>query len=845
MIVNKKSNKGDLALNIVLKCENRINPICTTKFPEFRWYFENYDGRGAFQLSYRIKVFDECENMYWDSGVVKSEDCSFVVYAGKPLLGHTKYFWNVEVETEDGVFKSEMAYFVTGLSENEWKAKWITGDFEHAPVFQKKFELSHIENPVYAFICGLGYFELYINGRRVGDDYFVPNQTDYDDVEYLNLKYPFSGKPRKRVKYLGYEVSEYLSVGENTVEIWLGNGWYKQEERSIEGTFKYGELKTIFQLHSGDFCLTSDESWLVCDGPVTYNNIYYGETFESGKKLVFSPVNLAKAPNAEFVPQLAPADKIMEEISPVRITKSIYDCGKVITGFAEIKCKGSQGGKITVRYAECLDENDELDFKSTVGYEEGDINQIQKDTFILSGDGDEVYAPHFVWHGFRYFELETENAEIIEVKAQYIYTSIEQTNSFECSDERLNEIHNIYVNSQKAAVHGAVPVDCPHRERLGYTGDGQSSSYSAMYNFDFRGFYRKWIDDILDTQNQETGFVAHTAPFTGGGGGPAWGCAVAIVPWNYYLHYGDKALLEKCLPGIEKWILYLKSRLNEKGLVYREENGSWCLGDWCVPIGTEWSEPCFDKLKLPSELVNTCFYVKCIKIYQNILEVLKIEKYDYFTEMKNATVSINREYLREFYSYGTQGCDVFPLHTGIVPEKCKEKVIKNLRENIEKNKFTFDTGIFGTGYMLDVLAENGLNDYAYKLMTQTQYPSYGYMVKNGATSVWETWEGTGSKAHGGLGCFDFWLYQELAGIKPTIKGGFKEVNISPYFCKDIGYVKAEYMTNYGKLLVSWKRKSDDIILNITVPFNITAKVLIDKDEHNVTCGTYSFCIKAN
>lgn len=831
-------------MNIVMRCDGKINPICTAKIPEFSWLCEEFENCGNYQLSYRITVYDINHNVYWDSGRIESSDSAAIAYEGKVLPGHTKLYWNVLLETEKGYFQSEEAFFVTGLFETDWHAKWITGDFQRAPIFQKKVTLSEITDS-YAFICGLGYFELYINNKRVGEDYFVPNHTDYEKVTYRDLPFPYDGETAKRIHYLGYDVTEYLKEGDNIIEIWLGNGWYKQDTRcKIEGYFEYDDLKMIFQLNSDKYEVVSDEDWLVADGPIVSNDLFSGEIYDANIHYdkSFNPVRLANVPESEFSPQLAPTDKIMEVITPTLIEENLYDNGKNITGFVGFVCKGKKGGKITVRYAECVDEKNKLDFTSTVGYTEHDNNQIQKDVYILSGEDEEFYRPHFVWHGFRYFDIELENAEIIDLKTYYIYTSVINTNKFESSDELLNSIHNMYVNSEKMALHGAVPADCPHRERLGYTGDGQGSSYSTMFNFDCRNFYKKWIEDILGAQNKETGYVPHTAPFRGGAGGPGWGSAIAIIPWNYYLHYGDKKLLKKCLPQIEKWITYLTGRRNSKGLVCGDDDFGWCLGDWCLPLGKdiEWSNPRHDLISLPSELVNTCFYIQCISLYQKMMHILGEERYDFSAEKQEAKLSVNREYLKTHYASGTQGSDVFPLYVDIVPDDFKEHVLESLKKNIENNDFTFDTGIFGTGYMLSVLAKNKLNDYAYKLLSQTNYPSYGNMVKNGATSVWETWEGTGSQAHGGLGCFDFWLYQELAGIHPTDKGGFKEFKISPYFADEIDYVNAEYLTNHGYLKVNWKRSENKILLYITVPFNTTAYIDVNDKQIELSCGNYEF-----
>ena len=662
-------------MRLELKCEGKINPVCVKEKPEFSWKCILDEGeKSSYQKSYHLIVEDEEKNILWDSGVVETDKSTFIKYDGKRLESHKKYIWSLTVETDTEITGKSHASFVTGIFGNDWEAKWISApECKNAPKFIKKFEVDNNINSAYAYICGLGYYELYINGEKVGNDYFAPNQTHYDDVEYKNLKYPFKGNPKRVCNYLGYDVKKYLKVGENLIEIILGNGWFNQKERVIEGEFSYDSLKTIFELHYDGNVVKSDETWVAKNSNILYNNIFYGEIVDAGysDKKEYN-VKIAKAPDADFSPQFAPTDKVMEEITPNIIGNSLYDAGKCLTGFATISVKGAPGNKVEIYYAEKLDDNGNLDYTSTVGYEESDKNQIQKDVYIIGSNMQESYSPRFVWHGFRYFKIVSEGVEISDVSVKYVYTEMDVRTTFASTDELLNKIHNMYLNTQKSNTHGAVPMDCPTRERMGYTGDGQSSSFSGMYNFGGYTFYKKWFYDILMTQNTETGYVTHTAPFTGGGGGHMWGSAIAVVAWNLYKIYGDPEVLNYT-DNIKMWINYLKGKRNSNGLVYKEEDGSWCLGEWVLPTGEVWSEPQFDKIKIPNELVNTSAYIYCMQIYLKMLDIKGEKDLQMEKDLAAAISDFNNAYLKEYYSEGKQGCDVFPLYLDIVPEEKRRR----------------------------------------------------------------------------------------------------------------------------------------------------------------------------
>ena len=825
-------------MTIETLCLNKKNPIGITD-PVFFWKITDCDD--AFQKAYRVVVFNT-EGIKWDSGIVESSDSVYVSYDGPELEENTKYFWNVTVITEKYSITSVDAFFITGIFKTE-TVTWISPPIDiNSPLIYKAFEVNEISEYSTVNVCGLGFFELYINGEKVSKDIMNPVRTDYDTVIYRNLKYPYENKTKKSVQYLTYEVSKYLKKGKNTVCLWLGNGWYRQQERIVEGTFDYGnELKMFFRLTNGKEILNSDESWLCVESPIVYDNLFYGELYDARIKHPSlgegTPAHFSKVPETILVPQLCPGERITETFSPVELKNGVYDAGKCMSGFAEIVCHGKSGDEVTIYFSEQLDENGDLDYKSTAGYEETDRCQIQVDTYILNGKGQEIYRPRFVWHAFRYFKICTsENVKIETVKLHYVCTNIKPALEFECSQKTLNDFHKISVNTALSNLHGCVPMDCPHRERLGYTGDGELSSLSVMYSFDAKLAYEKWFDDSLDAQNQESGFVPHTAPFNGGGGGPAWGSAIAIVAWNLYMQYGDKKIIFKALPAIKKWLKYLSSK-TEGGLVTHEEGGSWCLGDWCMPSKYPWSEPHLDEIKIPSELVNSVYYIYCINLYEEMLKIAgEDEDYEFANERKCVADSINAKFLKEEYLCGEQGANIFPLFVEIVPDTHKKVILEKSVQYIEKNGYCFDTGISGTKFLFCVLNRYGRNDIALKMLLNDEYPSFGYMLKNGATALWETWEGNGSKNHTAFLSGDSWLTYGLAGINPL--GGYKEFCIKPYFAKEIDFLKVSLQCEYGTISLDWVRRDDVIEVEITVPFNTTAHVNLNGRCFDLKAGKH-------
>ncbi len=814
-------------MQLKLKCLNEPIPV-------FSWIAE--DTEDTMQLAYRINVFTEDNTLVWDSGEVKSDNSACVRYDGNVLEENKKYLWKVFVTTENAVYESEISEFITGLYDFD-SIIWISPlKTINAPVIHREFTLESVHDYATLNVCGLGYFEVYINGKKVSEDLMSPVRTDYDDVEYSGLKYPFEGETRKSIKYLNYEVSSYLKEGKNTISVWLAKGWYIQEDRIVEGLFNYGdELKAFFILTNGKDVVKSDLECYCTNSPILYDNIFYGEKYDFTSDIRRYSVHLAKAPTGVLMPQLCPPERSREVIIPTA-KGNIYDAGKCMTGFAEITFRGNYGDEVRISYSEDIDENGELDYTSTVGYEESDKDQIQADVVILDGEVN-TYVPRFVWHTFRYFKIEAPKGVAVEdVKVHYVCTDAEQRAFFESSSEMLNKIHAMSLNTQLTNTHGCMPMDCPHRERLGYTGDGQLSSLSVLTNFDAHQMYVKWVTDIFDAQSLETGFVPHTAPFCGGAGGHGWGSAVAVVPWNIYLQYGDTQILEKAEPHIEKWLEYLNTR-REDGFVTHEQPGSWCLGDWCMPSKYPWSEPHLEDIKIPSILVNTVYFIHCCDIYLNICSIVGKEPKEWIAKERSISVdAVNTLLMDGNYADGEQGSNMFPLYVGIVPKEHEQTVLENTIKRAENNNYRFETGISGTKFTFHVLDKYNRNDIALKMMLCTEYPSFGNMIKNGATSLWETWEGNGSKNHTAFSSADSWISYGLAGVKP--QGGYKEFTLKPYFAPELDFMNYSINTEYGVIGICWTRNEDAIEVEIKVPFNTTAHVDLNGKCFDLKAGTY-------
>lgn len=617
--------------------------------------------------------------------------------------------------------------------------EWVGFEEDSEAVFAKKtFTLDSTEN-ISLIYCGLGFTHITVNGKRIDDSLLSPAWTNYEKRDLSKVHMPIFDTLTHRIYYIERDISQFAVKGENTVEFHIGGGWYRQHESPNEGMTYYGQLKLCFKVTDlfGAVCV-SDSDVLWKNSYVTYTNIYYGEKHDG--RLIESNdwknARVIPAPVSVLNKQTCPDDREIRSIVPKCIHRfgdcAIYDLGENVAGYPKIRFSENslKNEKILVRYAEELNADGSLNFFSA-----GGSFRMQTDEYIHSDKHKEhLYYPLFTWHAGRYFEV-IGNAEIVEFAV--VHTDIKRICSYKSDDDMLNWIVETYLRTQANNIHCCVPSDCPHRERLGYTGDGQLTCGTVMDCFDAKEMYLKWMQDIADSQDVFGGHVQHTAPFYGGGGGPGgWGGAIVFVPYQFYLHYGDKSVLEKYYPNMLKYLLYMETH-SEGGLVVRSEKGGWCLGDWCTP----------EKIEIPEEYVNTYFYIKAVQTIVKIEKLLGIDNTEQMQQKQAvASKAIKDKYFNDntgSFFEGKQGADAFAVDIGIDDGRAYDNLVKKYSK-LKK----FDTGIFGTEILVRILCEHGYTALAKALLTSKEgIGTFSFMREHGATTLWEDWDGAYSHSH--------------------------------------------------------------------------------------------------
>ncbi|MBN1559609.1 family 78 glycoside hydrolase catalytic domain [candidate division KSB1 bacterium] len=826
-----------------LRCDYLENPLAIDDpTPDLSWKLSSRNVNQK-QTAYQIQVAGTIRNLkqgngdLWDSGKVVSEQNLHVTYAGTPLVSRQKAFWRARVWDEKNRVSewSAAASCQMGLEAEAWQAKWIgVGEdccpdspaTAPAPHFRTEFTIDQPVRSARAYASGLGYYELYLNGVKVSEDLLAPAPTNYDRRQLRHLLYRYDDQSSTRVLYNTYDIACYLKEGENAAGMILGNGWYNQRDRRVEGWLWYDTPRFILQLEleyeNGDTRLiTSDESWKATTGPITHDGIFTGEHYDARLELgswhspgyddsAWQQARAVRPPTGPLQPQLAPPDRAARIVKAVSITHPqekvfVYDMGEMISGWARLTVSGARGDTIAVDFIEELGES-----------------YGQRDLYVIKGDGHETFEPRFTWHAFRHVKVSgASGLSLTDLVGVVVHTAVDMVGRFSCSNELFNKIYDNYIRTQLGNFHGSFSSDCPHRERLGYTGDGQLLVESSIYNFDMTQFYRKWINDMADARNVKTGYVPHTAPFNGGGGGPAWGSAFVIVPWLYYTYYSDLEILRDHYHGMRQWVDYLTTRTDATGLVVREEPNGWCLGDWATPA----------RIELPEPLVNTCYYYHCADILSRVAPLVgREEDVSHYEELKRKSrAALQHVYYDDAvqrYWQGRQGADLFPLAFGMTPEEHSAGVLASLVANVEKNARHLDTGILATPLLLEVLTDKGRPDLAFTIMNQRDFPGFHYILNQGATTLWEEWDGRGSHSHPMYGSVIRWFFKALAGIQPDpAHPGFKHIILKPTPCGDLTFVKALFHSPYGRIRSDWEIK-DQFIWDIEIPANTTATVYV-------------------
>lgn len=856
-----------------LHCDYMENPLGVDKQnPFLQWQLlsgENGKSQSAYRIivSSDLSLLEKDQGDYWDSNKTASSE-TVIKYQGKSLPATEELYWKVMVwdEKDHPSDWSDAASWTMGLLDpSDWKAKWI-GEREDiypdsaitfpAPYFRKEFAIAKPIKKAMAYVSGLGFYEMYFNGDKIGDLVLAPAVTNYDKRSLKKLLYHYDDQSTQRVFYNVFDVTQNLKAQNNAVGMILGNGWYNQRDRTVEGNMWYDLPKLIFQLEiefedGTKEVVVSDDSWKITTGPLLHNAIFTGEVYDARRELgawnkaeyndtAWKPVLQVRPPTGELRTQSIPYNRVMQIVDTQfeQVNDSIYrfTLPETVSGWSAIKVKGKPGDTVKLRFI----SEEELDYGQT-------------DTYILKGNGEEEWEPKFTWHTFRIVEVLSGQAEITKhsLTVKSIYTDVANTGSFECSNELFNRIAQAFNRTMHANFKGIVSSD-PHRERLAYTGDGQVITESLLYSYDMTRFLRKFVEDMDDARNKKTGYVPHTAPFSGGGGGPAWGSAYVIVPWNYYCHYGDKTILQEHYDGMKHWVEYLGTRTDEKGLIVREEPNGWCLGEWCT---------LYNSIEIPTSLVNTAYYYYVTRIMADVAKALSQDADAASFQSLAETIKENfnsafYDPLTNHYWQGKQGSDVFALGLGLVPDDKYEKVFAAMLNHLHSLNYHFDTGIFATPLLLKVLSDNGKVDMAYKLMDQRDFPGYSYLLDSKNSTLWETWDGGGDPGgcghcHPMFGSVVAWFYNSLGGIKPdTSNPGMKHFYVEPRAATDLKYCKASYMSLYGEIISDWKIDKDgNFSLKVTVPTNTSATIVLpkwgaDSEEKSVTVqsGVHSFTI---
>lgn len=701
-------------------------------------------------------------------------------------------------------------------------ARWLSPEKElDAALFRSEIEIENDVRNAEITICGLGYFILYINGKRVGNDEFVPAYSDYHDRPNMSLSYPLNDVRSYRTYVMKYDVTEYLKKGRNVLGVAVGGGFYHQVVRNAEGKVNYGGIKLCYRLNAdGKEFFSTKQDVRISSGFFKRSNLFYGETldftdFDRAWATVDGntegwekPCELA-APKTEYYLQDCPTDKVVESLKPELVKDfgeySVYKIEKNVSGYPVICCN-KPGETVTVECTENLHDDLTLNNRS-VGY--GVQRQIE--TFIT--DDGKYFHPYFCWFGFRYFSV-TNNAKPVEVRV--IHADVDVTSDFKCSDETLNWYYKTFINTQLSNMHGGVPSDCPHRERLGYTGDGQLTCNAVLTELDARRFYKKWIADICDCQDIYTGHVQHTAPFAGGGGGPAgWGGAMINVPYNFYRHYGDKDLLESVFQNMDKFVDYMVSR-SENGIVVREERDGWCLGDWCTP----------SKIKIPEDFVNTTLFITQLKNMVYCAKAIGYSTDKYENLIDEYSAAITKKYFDKAtgdFIGDLQGANSFALACGLGDER----TLKNVVEKYSK-KTEFDTGIFGTELVLKVLYESGNGELATRLLANKGEISFDFMRRSGATTLWENWNGEASHSHPMFGASTEFLFEYILGIRQEENSvAYDKIKISPVFADCLSFASGKITTEHGEICVEWQRKGENIKVNVMLCEGVAAVLEVE------------------
>ena len=848
-----------------LKCEHSANPTgIDTPNPRLSWNIESGQ-RNWIQSAYQIKVASDSLELVrnngdiWDSGEMASMECLYIPFSGKPLTSLQKYWWKVKVWDNDGLASnwSEISNWTMAMvKSSDWKAGWITSDLPLSPLqkelkvlpdfgmepedemwklsevirkrtdtityapavyLRKEFTSNHPLRGAVANICGLGLNELYINGSKVSNELLNPAFTDY----------------QKRVFYQSYDVTRLLQKGENAVGVLLGNGWFNLVIPHVLRYYAADYTDTprlLFQLDLfyGDGTkktIVSDNSWkFTTNGPIRFNNILSGETYDANKELAGWNIPGYRASSwKQAIPAEAPSGILEAQyLKPVAITDSVkavniravkngysVDLEKEITGWCTFRFHGEKGTKITVKYP---------------GAGSHTLGRYQTYEYILKGGNSETFGARFSYNGIKTIEIYglDYKPELSDITGTMVHTDFPETGKFSCSNDVFNDLNSILLHTMRNyVVH--IPND-PVREKAGWTQDVETAFDAYAYAFDCPEMYIKWQRDFLDIIH-ENGYVPPVAPGRFDGptiNGPWWGGMIVYLPWKIYTHFGDKKILEESFAAMKKYTGYLSS-IDSSYVV------KWGLGDWLEPGSVR-------PVMTPVPFTSTVGFYNTALITSKTAEILgfKEDAAYYAALAEKIKIAFNNTFFDPQtgrYARYSQASQLMPLYFNLVPESKRQLVLDNLVRKIESDSNHVGTGFVGTPLILTGLSELGKGEIAYKMADQRTYPGWYDMVFNHGSRIFkEDWKGGLVQMPPLGGSLGYWFYYSLAGIQPDpASPGFKNVIIRPDFVAGLTWVKGEYESLYGTIKSQWKRENDLLTLNIEIPANTTVTIYLPTD----------------
>lgn len=850
-----------------LTCEYNPNPLgIDVVQPRLGWQMHS-PHRGKNQTAYQILAapsepgLDLATGLLWDSGKVQSDQSIHVMYQGQPLSSGQRVYWKVRVWDETGqVVESPTAWWEMGLLEpSDWQAQWIGAFFSGgprttspAPYLRKAFSLP--QQPVSArlYATAVGLYECSLNGIQVGEAVLTPGWSDYS----------------RHIQYQAYDVTGLLQAGPNAIGAVLGDGWgaghiaWAGRQNYVDRPQFLAQLVLTFADGSQETIATGP-GWKLAPGPILEADLLMGESYDARRELAgwsqpgyddraWWPVDIRPSLGGRLVATTGPLVKRQERLRPVNIREIpdfvnprwIFDMGQNMVGWVQLRVQGEAGRTITLRYAEALNPDGSL-------YTINLRSARSTDYYTLKGGEEEVWEPRFTFHGFRYVELQgfpgIPSSDAIT--GVVVHSDTPPTGRFECSDPLINQLQHNIVWGQKGNFVD-VPTDCPQRdERLGWTGDAQVFIRTAAFNMDVAGFFTRWTRDLEDAQYPNGAYPAVT-PNPGvwsiADGGPAWADAGMICPWTVYLCYGDAHLLASRYASMQRFIEFLSHTSRDGIRCYAEYTGWHGFGDWLALDGSDGREGGTSK-----ELIGTAFYAHSTSLMARIARILgqEADAACYAALAQEVRAAFNRRFVNPDGTIrgATQTAYVLALHFDLLPEALRPTAAAELIRIIQGRDNHLSTGFVGTPYINWVLSQAGYLDMAYTLLKQTTWPSWLYSVTQGATTIWERWDGwthdkgfqdpgMNSFNHYAYGAIGAWMYAVIAGIDlDPERPGYRHILMRPQPGGGLAYAAAELQSPYGLIGSAWRLENDHFAWRVTVPANSTATVYVPaRDRQDIS-----------